>query len=258
MDKIQDRYEIVANEKVCPKFCRLAIDARPIADRVRPGQFIHIRVTDGLEPFFRRPFSVYRAQGRIEILYEVVGKGTALLAEKQQGDKLDILGPLGNSFTMPGSAVKQVVMVAGGVGVAPFLILTDALKDKGYELTLLYGGRTRGHIFAMTAFERNGCRVHIASDDGSVGVKGRVTELLAKAPKDSSSTMIYACGPKPMIAAVQAFAREHHIPGEASCEEVMACGLGACLGCAIKTARGYKTVCYDGPVFDLQDIVFDK
>jgi len=250
---IQKKFTIAVNKKVCGRFYRMQIDARSLAQKIRPGQFVHIRVGDGLEPFFRRPFSVHRARKNIEILYEVVGRGTEALSQKKKGETLDILGPLGNSFRMPGQGVRHVVMIAGGVGVAPFLILTDALKKKKCDMILLYGGRTKGHVFSMKEFRQNGCRVHIATDDGSAGVKGRVSKLFPEIPKDK--TMIYACGPRPMMATVQKFAREHSLEGQASCEEVMACGLGACLGCVIQTRQGFRTVCKDGPIFELQDIV---
>jgi dihydroorotate dehydrogenase electron transfer subunit len=254
----QNTYKVVSNKKLCPHFYRLSIDAPPLARKTAAGQFIHIRIKDGLEPFFRRPFSVYRAQKHVEILYEVVGKGTAMLADKKKGDDLDILGPLGRPFSMPPKGTKQVIMIAGGVGIAPFLILSDSLKKKGYQMLLLYGGRSRGHIYDMKEFRKNGCTIHIATNDGSVGTKGYVSALFPKVKPDPRTNFVYTCGPRPMILSVQKFAKKHRLDGETSCEEVMACGLGACLGCAIQTTSGYKTVCHDGPVFDLQEVVFKE
>jgi len=256
MPKIQNIYKIVSNEKLCPKFYRLCIDAKPIIRKALPGQFIHIRVNDSLEPFFRRPFSVYRAKKHVEIFYEVVGLGTRLLASRQKGDRIDVLGPVGTPFSLPPKGIKQVVMIAGGIGIAPFLFLSDILKGKKYELTLLYGGRTRGHVYKMKEFKENGCKVFVATDDGSAGVKGRVSELFSRINPDPKTTFIYTCGPRPMMASVQAFAKKHRLQGEASCEEVMACALGACLGCSIRTTKGFKTVCSDGPAFNLSEIVF--
>lgn len=257
MAKIQDIYKVVSNEKLCPQFYRLCIDAKPIAKKVLPGQFIHIRVNDQLHPFFRRPFSVYRAKKYVEIFYEAIGPGTTIMADMKRGDTIDVLGPVGTPFHMPPKGVKQVVMIAGGIGVAPFLILSDVLKKKGYELILLYGGRTKGHVYRMKEFKDNGCKVFTSTDDGSVGVKGRVSKLFTKINTNFKATYIYTCGPVPMMASVQAFARKHHLDGQAACEEVMACALGACLGCSIKTTDGYKTVCCDGPAFDLQKVIFD-
>ncbi len=257
MDKIQNVFKVVFNDKLSSRFFRLCIDAKPIVQKIKPGQFIHIRVDQSLEPFFRRPFSVYRALKYIEILYEPVGLGTKKLGLKKRGDELDILGPLGNQFRIPPAGIKQVVMIGGGIGIAPFLILSDILKKKKrYELILLYGGRTKGHVYDMKEFKKNGCKIYIATDDGSVGVKGRVSRLFHKIDPNPKTTLIYTCGPKPMLASVQEFAKKHQIQGEAACEEVMACGLGACLGCSILTTSGYKTVCYDGPIFDLHEVVF--
>ncbi len=256
MPKIQNVFKVISNEKLCPCFYLLKIDAPAIVKKIKPGQFIHIRVSKGLEPFFRRPFSVYRAKKYIEIFYEPIGRGTKILVTKKKGDELDILGPLGKPFTLPPKGIKQVVMIAGGIGVAPFLILSDFLKNKGYEQVLLYGGRTKGHVYPMKEFKENGCKVFVATDDGRVGVKGRVSELFPKINLVPETTFLYTCGPKPMMVAVQEFARENHLRGQAACEELMACGLGACLGCSIQTKSGYKTVCYDGPVFDLQEVIF--
>jgi len=256
MAEIQNIYKVVSNEKLCPRFYRLCLDAKSIVKKIQPGQFIHIRVTDGLEPFFRRPFSVYRAKKHVEVFYEAIGPGTGILASKVKGDGLDVLGPVGNEFTLPPKDIKQVVMIAGGIGIAPFLILSDVLKKRKCEMILLYGGRTRGHVYKMKEFKDNGCKVYVATDDGSVGVKGIVSKLFPKIKTDSKTTMIYTCGPTRMMAAVQKFAKKHKLRGQAACEEVMACALGACLGCSIKTKSGYKTVCYDGPVFDLQEVVF--
>ncbi len=255
MEKLQDVYKVVSNEKLCQKFHHLRIDAKPIAAKALPGQFIHIRVAESLQPFFRRPFSIYRAKKYIEILYEVVGTGTQLLSKKKKGDSLDIVGPVGTPFCMPPKGTKNVVMIAGGIGVAPFLLFSDILKKK-YKLTLLYGGRTKGHTYSMKAFKDNGCKVFTATDDGSVGVKGRVSKLFSRIDTDPETTFVYTCGPKPMMASVQDFARKHKLKAQGSCEEVMACALGACLGCSIETKQGFRTVCHDGPVFDLDEIIF--
>ena len=221
MEKIQNKYKVLINEQLSPHYWRMAFDAPELAAEVKPGQFVHIRTDDqGLQPFFRRPFSVYRAQKYVEIFYDAIGPGTRLL------------------------------------GIAPMLILSDILKTRKYDLILLFGGRDRGHIYPMQEFKGNGVKVHIATDDGSVGVKGRVSVLFDKIDKNPGRAFIYTCGPNPMMKAVQAFAGEHHLLGQAACEEIMACALGACLGCSIETKNGFKTVCYDGPAFDLDEVNF--
>lgn len=263
MDKPRSIDKVVSNERLCPKFYRLRFDAKAILKKAQPGQFVHIRVRDGLEPFLRRPFSISRAEKYVEILYEVVGPGTQALAAKQKGDALDVLGPLGKPFRMPPAGTKQVVMIGGGIGVAPFLFLSDVLRrgqassangGRCLSPVILYGGRTQDHVFPMTDFKRNGCRVHVATDDGSAGTHGRVSALFSKIKADSKTTFLYACGPKPMIASVQDFARRHSLRGEICCEETMACGIGVCLGCSIPTKSGYKTVCCDGPVFNIDEV----
>jgi len=227
-----------------------------MARSVGPGQFVHIKVTESLEPFFRRPFSVFRAKKQVEVLYEAVGKGTVALAKREPGEYLDILGPLGNQFCLPPKGTKQVVMIGGGIGVAPLMVLSDFLAKEKCEKILLYGARSKGHVFDLKDFKKNGCKVFVATDDGSYGVHGRVSELFNKIKTDPQTTAIYTCGPKPMMAAVKKFSEQNKLNCQASCEEVMACALGACLGCSIKTTKGYRTTCYDGPVFDIKEVIF--
>ena len=204
-----------------------------------------------------RSFSVYRALKYAEILYEPIGAGTKTLALKKKGDTIDVVGPVGNEFAFPSREIKQAVMIAGGIGIAPFLMLTDVLKKrKDLELILLYGGRTKGHVYPMREFKQNGVKVFVATDDGGAGVKGRVSELFSKINLNPKTTRLYTCGPHAMMRAVQSFAKKNNLQGQAACEEVMACALGACLGCSIETTSGYKTCCYDGPVFDLKEVIF--
>jgi dihydroorotate dehydrogenase electron transfer subunit len=247
--------KIIANKQVSEKFYQLSLESSPLLRKALPGQFIHIRINDTLKPFFRRPFSIYRSQKTIDILFDALGCGTRMLAQKKPGDSLDCLGPLGTPFSLPPRNVKQIVLIAGGVGVAPFLFLTDILKKKKYKISLLYGARSKDQIFSMIDFKKNGCAVYVSTDDGSVGKKGKVSALFPQIKLDVP-TYFYTCGPRPMMACVQAFAKENHLEGQASLEEVMACGVGACLGCSTKTHKGYKTVCHDGPVFNLNDVIF--
>lgn len=258
MPELQNIYKVVSNQKLCPAFHRLCFEAPEVRDHVQAGQFVHIRVNEqGYEPFFRRPFSVYRAKKHIEVFYEVVGPGTGIMSQWKKGDEIDVLGPVGTPFTLPPEEIKQVVMVAGGIGIAPFLILTDELKKRKLDLVLLYGGRSGDHVYPMKEFEANNVSIHVATNDGKVGKKGFVSEHFDKIDLNPQTTMVYTCGPHAMMHAVQKFAKKHKLRGEAACEEIMACALGACLGCSIKTTKGFRTVCYDGPVFDLQEIIFE-
>lgn len=258
MKKIHAKYTILSVKKVCERFIQISLDAPQLAKEGRPGQFLNVRVSEELDPFFRRPFGIYRAHDNsVDMLIEIRGKGTAILSAKKSGDTLDILGPLGKSFSLPGEDIKNVVLIGGGIGVAPLLALAEALKSSGKKLSLLYGGRNKEYIFDLKYFKDAGCDVHVATDDGSAGIKGRVPALFDKISGDPKAAFIYTCGPDPMMKAVQAFAKERGINGECSCEEVMACGIGACLGCVVNTVNGHKTACHDGPVFDLGEVVFD-
>ncbi len=253
MKKIQIKAKVLENKKVASSYYHMILDAKTVSAKSKPGQFVHIQVDESLDPYFRRPFSILRAKKNIEILFDVVGPGTKILSKKVKGEELDLLGPLGNHFCLPPKGTKQVVMIAGGVGVAPFLILSDLLKSEGYNLLLLYGARSKAQTFNMKEYKDNGCKVFVSTDDGSKGIKGRVSELYKKIDIKENNTFIYACGPRPMLSSVIEFGRENDFKGQVSAEEVMACGIGVCLGCATKTKLGYKTVCNDGPVFNLDD-----
>lgn len=238
---------------------------------VRPGQFVMLRVSDGLDPLLRRPFGIYNVIGAktgtgfsfkrptgVEILYHVVGKGTAMLSSKEPGEEVNVLGPLGNGFPEPREA-RNVIMVAGGVGIAPMLPLAQRLKAG----VLLFGARHKADTKISAGFSGLGCKIKFATDDGSRGFKGVVTGLLADEIKPDS--IIYACGPAPMLKAVAAVALAAHIRCFVSLESAMACGIGVCLGCAVKAVPhkagcrpdGFRMVCSDGPVFDSTDIDWD-
>ncbi len=251
------RCRVVDQERLSPCFYRLSLEPNASLKEAVPGQFVHLRVRKGLQPFFRRPFSIYRNRTTLDIFYEVVGPGTKALAKKTPGDTVEVLGPLGRGFSLPPKETRRVVMIAGGIGVAPFLALSDRLKASGdYEMILLYGGRDQAHTCAMEDFEANGCRVYQATDDGSVGAKGNVSVLFDRISPDGGDTYVYTCGPWGMMAATQRWARDRGLQGQAACEAMMACGVGVCLGCVIPTRSGYRTVCEDGPVFDLAEVVF--
>ncbi|MDD3374231.1 MAG: dihydroorotate dehydrogenase electron transfer subunit [Candidatus Omnitrophica bacterium] len=255
MLKNQYQLKIASNKKITKNLYHMIFSGKAIGMDAKPGQFVHLRVNDKLTPFFRRPFGVFRLKDSLEILYDVVGLGTTILSQKKKGDILDVIGPLGSFFCMPPKGIKTVVLIAGGIGIAPLLSLSDALRKKKYKVVLLQGGRNKDQIVASSEFKKNGCVVHVSTDDGSVGIKGRVSKLFSNIKGNSDEIFIYACGPKLMIKSVQTFAKKQNICGQASLEEVMACGIGTCLGCSTKTKNGYKTVCKDGPVFSLDEVV---
>jgi dihydroorotate dehydrogenase electron transfer subunit len=265
----QEKTKIISNVQIISCFFKMVLEANNIVPSAKPGQFLHIRISDGNSLLLRRPFSIHRVDNpslkarRFEILYKVVGKGTELLSHKRPGDYLDILGPLGNGFDYRSQISKsqQPVLIAGGIGVAPLLFLAEDLIHRQYirsNILVLLGAKTKKQIFCEKEFEKLGCNVKISTDDGSRGFKGKVASLLEYllSTVNCQLSTIYACGPREMLEEVAALSKSKRIASFASFEEHLACGIGACLGCAIKTRYGYKKVCSDGPVFNLKDIVF--
>jgi len=238
-----------------------------LAPKVRPGQFVMLRVTGSMDPLLRRPFSVYNANGdTVELLYKVVGKGTTILSSLNPGDGVDLLGPLGKGFPVPGGSIGKgrLLMVAGGVGIAPFYHLGRNLKC---ENLLIYGARTKRDTVVVKPFKDIGMKCKIATEDGSRGTKGLITGLLEQEMR--CGDIVYACGPSLMLKAVAGMAEAKGIRCLVSLERAMACGIGVCLGCALRTVphkpgkvlkddRTYQMVCSDGPVFDSRDVDWDK
>jgi dihydroorotate dehydrogenase electron transfer subunit len=228
----------------------LRFNSQEIAATAQPGQFINILAAEsGKGPFLRRPFSISRVEdSTIEILFHVVGVGTDLLSRKQRGDWVDVLGPLGQSFHRD-AEYDTALLVAGGIGVAPFPILTDDLLRRGKRIETFVGFRNGGQVF--TEHLQN---VHIATDDGSNGFQGNVVQLLESflVQNNYGKSKIFSCGPTVMLKALTELARRKNICCEMSLEGQMACGVGICQGCAVEHAGGaetYALVCKDGPAF---------
>ncbi|MBL7151045.1 MAG: dihydroorotate dehydrogenase electron transfer subunit [Candidatus Omnitrophica bacterium] len=276
--KLQFKAKLLYNKREKGSFFRLKILAPAIAASCLPGQFVTLRLTDGCQPLLRRPFSIHRISGSgVEILYELVGRGTQILSQKRPGEYLDIIGPLGNGFNYPLSAIRYPlsILVAGGMGVAPLLFLAERLAysverrahskgrlyAKRYPLNafVLIGAKNKNQILCEKEFRKFGCTVKIATDDGSKGYKGKVTQLLQHllSTIDHRLSTIYGCGPRPMLKEISRICQRRNLAAQLSLEEHMACGIGACLGCAVDTKEGYKTVCKDGPVFDADRIIWE-
>lgn len=255
--------KILYNKKLADGYFRIGLSCE--AKAIVPGQFVMLKIQDGFDPLLRRPFGIYnviKPKGSwelkgsgIEVLYRVVGKGTRILSSLKTGEKLDILSPLGNGFPKPADP-QDVIMVAGGMGIAPLYLLAKSIR-KGL---FLFGARGSREAAFANDFKRLGCEVRLSTDDGSVGRKGFVTELLEEAVTPGS--VIYACGPAAMIKRTAEIARK---TGAKKCfvslENSMACGIGVCLGCAVKAKthaeaenRSYKMVCSEGPVFESSEI----
>ena len=217
------------------------------SDITRPGQFINIQI-DGL--FLRRPISVFDCDDmEVTNIYKVVGKGTAKMSEMQPGEKLDILTGLGNGFDI-NEAGDKPVLIGGGVGVPPMYLLAKKLIEAGKPVSVIMGFNTEDEIFAKEDFEELGAKVYVSTVDGSVGVKGFVTDVL----KDIDYSFYYTCGPEPMLKAIHSSTKTS---GELSFEERMGCGFGACMGCSCKTIAGYKRICKDGPVMQKEEILWE-
>lgn len=259
--KFQLDATIRAHKRIKGPYFYMVLDAGRIARQALPGQFVSVRVSDGFEPLLRRPFGVHGVKGTcLEILYQVVGEGTRLLSRKKAGDRLDIIGPLGTGFYYRAASAKSrpVMLVAGGMGVAPLVFLARRLK--GRKGCVLIGAGTAEEILCEKEFKDAGFDVTIATDDGSRGFKGYVSELLGEAlsKTDFRPSVIFACGPLPMLREVAETARRCRLAAQVSLEEHMSCGFGACLGCVVKTRQGFQRVCQEGPVFDAREIVWKE
>jgi dihydroorotate dehydrogenase electron transfer subunit len=254
----QTKAKIIENREVLPGYYKMVLYSPEITKESKPGQFLQIRCSQGYNPLLRRPFSIHRIRESsfIEILYKIVGKGTELLRQKKPGEKLPLLGPLGNGFKIP-EGLKTAFLVAGGMGVAPLLALAEELRRKNREVHLLIGVKRKDSLLCEKEFKDLGCEVRVSAEDGSADFKGLVTDLLKNLLSTLNLTLIYACGPKKMLQEVAKISNEYNnLPCQVSLEEYMACGVGACLGCPVKTKSGYKMVCKEGPVFVASEVVW--
>jgi len=260
MNLFQKRVPILYNLQVGPVYFKMGLACPALAQEARPGQFVMVKPNERLLPLLRRPFSVHcpiledgQVQG-FELLYKVVGQGTGAMSEMEPDDELDVLGPLGNGFSFP-EEIRHAYLVAGGVGVAALYYLGLYLQRSGrIRSTVFLGGCSAADILCREEFESMGAKIWVTTEDCSLGERGLVTSMVEKVLKDSGKPdVIYACGPQAMLKAVRDLAVAHDVRCQISLESVMACGFGACLGCAVEKAGNpgaYLHVCTDGPVFD--------
>lgn len=248
--------KVRAAEHVHERYVLLRLtDDKPLPEMV-PGQFVEVRVDGSPATFLRRPISVNfvdREANELWLLVAAVGDGTRRLAALKTGDMLNCVLPLGNGFTLPQMPDERLLLVGGGVGVAPLLYMGAEMKKRGCEPTFLLGARTSKDLLMLDEFRRYG-RVFVTTEDGSEGERGFVTNhsLLGQ----EQFTRIATCGPKPMMVAVSRLADKLGVACEASLENLMACGLGACLCCVEKTTEGNLCVCKEGPVFDTKRLLW--
>ena len=226
-----------------------------------PGQFVEIRIDETPEVLLRRPISIHFVdyeKNMLWLLIQLVGKGTVHLSQLKTGDLLNVMLPLGNGFTLPQSSTsshssKRFLLVGGGAGIAPMLFLGEKLYKLGHQPYFLLGARSRDCLFQTDEFARYG-KVSITTEDGSLGEKGFVTQHSMLASE--TFELVYVCGPKPMMMAVAKYAHKNHFPCEVSLENKMACGLGACLCCVENTNEGNVCVCKEGPVFNINQLLW--
>jgi dihydroorotate dehydrogenase electron transfer subunit len=263
---------VLENRRLSDLYSVLVLDAPQIAAAVQPGQFVMLKPSRGTDPLLRRPFSVFEvmrtdagAPSGISILNKKTGVGTSLLYDVEPGATIACLGPLGRPFEAV-SPPSEAWMVAGGVGLAPFVTLATRLQQLGTPTTLFYGARTASELYYVDLFEQLGVHAVLVTEDGTRGTAGRVTAPLGNALQasgDDAAIRLYVCGPTPMMRAVSRLAAQHRRVCDVSLEQVMGCGMGGCYSCVVLTrdqpnaAPHFVRSCVDGPVFDSRRIVWE-
>ncbi len=250
--------KLIKKEKLLDGLYKFSVEAKEIVDVANPGNFVEIRVNENLDPFLRRPISIYnldKENGILEFVFQVKGKGTEILSKKEEGDLIDIIGPLG-SGTFKFEGKQNIAIIGGGIGIFPLHELAKQAKNNGLNIHTYLGFRNKELVTLEEEFEAVSTKLTITTDDGSYKEKGFAINFLSEDLEKENFDGIYACGPLPMLRAVKKLAEEKNIPCQISLEEKMGCGMGVCLGCAVKTAASsneapeYVHVCKAGPVFD--------
>ena len=256
--------ELVKKEQLKPDIFKFSVKAESIVKNAKPGNFIEIRVSDQTEPFLRRPISIYnldKENGILEFIFQVKGKGTKILSYKSIGEKIDIIGPLGKGI-FKYENYNNLAIIGGGIGIFPLYELSKEAKLDGKNVNTYLGFRNKEFVTLEEEFKNVSTSLCLATDDGSYGKNGFAINFLKEDIEKEKIDSIFACGPMPMLRAVKALAIEKNIPCQVSLEEKMGCGIGVCLGCAVKTAESssdspeYKHVCKAGPVFEVGEVEF--
>lgn len=244
---------LLENRRVTDEYFVLKLQAGSIVEEIRPGQFVQVKVENSSSTFLRRPISVYdidTAARTLDLLIKIAGEGTMALSMLEEGMRVSVVYPLGNSFSIP-ETKERILLAGGGVGVAPLFLAAKVLHAKGMDVEFLLGYRTASQLIDYDKFSKIG-RVHLTTEDGSAGIKGLLTEH--KVLNSGNFKRIYCCGPDPMMKAVASIARKRDIFCEVSLENLMACGFGVCLCCIEETVRGNLNTCTDGPVFNIKEL----
>lgn len=256
--------KLIKKEETIKGVFKFSVEAKEIVNSSKPGNFIEIRVSNQTDPFLRRPISIYnldKENGILEFIFQVKGSGTNILSEKEVGDKIDIIGPLGNG-TFKIDRYNKIAIIGGGIGIFPLYELAKQAKKQGKIVDCYLGFRNKDFVMLENDFKGVTNNLTITTDDGSYQNKGFAIDYLKEKMEKEKYECIYACGPIPMLRVVQKYALENNINCQISLEEKMGCGLGVCLGCAVKTAKSpkekpeYFHVCKGGPVFNAKDVEF--
>ncbi|MCE2400680.1 dihydroorotate dehydrogenase electron transfer subunit [Candidatus Poribacteria bacterium] len=255
---------ILSNENVAEDHYLLRCECSDIAQHAQPGQFIHVLISNGAGLLLRRPFTVYTIDGHeITMLYQIIGEGTQRLSEMPKGTSLHVLGPLGNTFDIADNP-EPAILVGGGAGIASLMLLAIALRTRDIQTIGLVGAQHQGRLLSVDDLKAIGVAVHIATDNGSVGHHGFVTDILTDMLRknDLLNPTIYACGPHDMLAAVTKITTEFEVPTQVAMENRMGCAMGVCLGCVCPVRIDanqieYQRVCTEGPVFNATDIAWE-
>lgn len=256
MKKFIHDLKVVANKRLNSEYFRLKLTHYDLLPDILPAQFAEIRVEESPQTFLRRPISIHDVdyeKNIVSLLIRIAGKGTEKLSYLQKGDFLNLVYPLGNTFSMPEN--DNILLVGGGCGVAPLLYTARYFSELGFTPTALLGFRNKEAIVTVKDFEKFGY-VNIITDDGSMGEKGNVLQHSLFSKKSFEFEKIYSCGPDIMLKNLGKWSVDNNIHCEVSLENLMACGIGACLCCVQNTTEGHKCVCVDGPVFNAKDIIW--
>lgn len=257
----EEKAAVIGNEEVAPNTFLMELESPSLASAAKPGQFVMVRVSGGIDPLLRRPFSICNTRDNaiVLLLYRVVGKGSRIMAGTKTGNQLSLLGPLGRGFEPPGTG-EDCLLVAGGMGIAPLAFLVRSLK--GRSVSFMAGFGSAPEIISLEQLGMQGIKVAVATEDGSAGYHGLVTGLLEEGLAGRGKKIIYSCGPAAMLKRVASLCLEKHVDCQVSLETLMACGLGACQGCAVPAAaesgRSFYHVCRDGPVFSAVSIDWEN
>ncbi len=257
---VLEKVELVAKQQLKSDIFKFTIKSEKMVNQSKPGQFLEIRVTDTIEPFLRRPISIHsinKEDNSIEFIFQVKGKGTEILATKEVGTLIDIIGPLGQSgFTF--EKYNNIAIIGGGIGTFPLYELAKQVKQSKKTTNIYLGFRNKDFVVLEEEFKLVADKLIVATDDGSYGANGFVIDFMKEDIKKNGIDCIFACGPLPMLKSVQAYAKENNIACQISLEEKMGCGIGACIGCAVKYKTEkedtFKRVCKEGPVFKATEV----